>query len=95
MAATAAVVGAVAAVAGAGAAVYSASQSPSAPKLPKPPAALDKALTNPLPDLTALDKQKRARQAAALGRQGTLLTGPGGLGTSGSNGQPRSTLLGM
>jgi len=42
---------------------------------------------------TAALNQQRQRRAATGGRQGTLLTGTGGLGSTGA-GAPRATLLG-
>ena len=87
------VITAIAAAASAGAAVYSATQKPGAPKIPKPP--LSKQQTNPDPDQGALVRQRKQAAAASLGRQGTLLTGPSGLGSTGSTTAPRSTLLGL
>lgn len=83
---------AVAALAGAGAAVYSATKP--GPKAPKMPTLPDKQKINPDPITGQLEEQRR-RRAALAGRSGNILTGPGGLGTTGAAGAPRSTLLGM
>jgi len=85
------IVTALAAAASAGAAVYSATKKPDIPKPPKLPALDEK---KPV-DTGGHDRQRRQAAAAAVGRQSTLLTGPQGLGSVGSTGQPRSTLLGL
>lgn len=80
---------AVAAIVGAGAAVYGATQKPKVPGMPDGPIKPD---TGPEVDKTALDRQRRRRAAASVGRSDTLLTGPLGL-----TGEPQSqskTLLG-
>lgn len=82
---------ATAAVAGTTAQIVAASKGTPKPKLPQiPKDALAKA-----PDTAPLDAQAKARSAAALGRRGTLLTGPSGLGGVGTQTNVgRSTLLG-
>lgn len=80
---------AVAAVVGAGAAVYSATNKPKLPGAPKLPDELD---SGPKVDKGALDRQRKRRQAAAIGRQDTLLTGP--LGLTGEPASTSKTLLG-
>ncbi len=80
---------AVAAVVGAGAAVYSATQKPAIPKVPKPPGSKDAGTEV---DRSALDRQRKRRQATATGRQDTLLTGP--LGLTGEPASTSKTLLG-
>ncbi len=92
MAVATGVISAVAAVAGAGATIINASKG--GPKLPKMPA-LPKPEDVLTPDSGSVEAQRR-RRAALAGRGGTILTGPTGLGTTGTAGaaKPPSTLLG-
>ncbi len=80
---------AIASAASAGAAIYSATNKPKLPSAPKIPVAPEVKVA----DVTPLSGQ-RQRRAAAAGKAGTLLTGPGGLGSTSGAGAGRSTLLG-
>jgi hypothetical protein len=81
---------AISAVVGAGVSVYSATQKPKIPGA-KMPAEIAPD-TGPEVDKSAIDKQRKRRQAAATGRQDTLLTGP--LGLTGEPASSSKTLLG-
>lgn len=85
---TALVVTAIASVA---TSAYSASKQPKPPKTPKGP--VDPTTNEgPAVDQGALDRQRKRRQAGAMGRQDTLLTGP--LGLTGEPASASKTLLG-